>query len=65
MSAAVTLMPTFWGQTTGSKISPPQYFWLYGNTSREVNEARGGLILAAGRVPSKKTTKRLKNPAPP
>ena len=36
-------------------------------TSREVNEARGGLILAAGRVRSKKknTKKNTKESAPP
>ena len=48
--------------------------WVCGNrprtalvisTSREVNEARGGLILAAGRVRSKGKKKRLKDPVPP
>ena len=37
-------------------------------TNREVNEARGGFILAAGRVRSKKKRKiekKGKNPAPP
>ena len=35
------------------------------DTSREVHQARDGLILAAGRVRSKKKRKWLKNPAPP